>query len=104
LQGSTSERVRRLHLVATEVFVVKIFQPAPQLVLSCLIGGVRDDFGYTQDVLIHENRAIGTQGESQGIRWAAVDRNCFAVLLQPEDCLKGIVLELSYDDPLHRGI
>ena len=38
-----SSYVSKLHLVAAQVFVVQIFQPAPQFFLGRLIGGVRND-------------------------------------------------------------
>src|SRR6185437_8625845 len=80
--GSQNEqRDRRppdLHLITAQVFVVQVFEPAPQFLVGGFLGRSARDFRSLEYFLFDENGAIEPKREREGIAGPRIERHGLA--------------------------
>src|SRR2546425_5230710 len=96
-----SSGCRRLHLVSSNVLVVEVLQPLPQLFVADFVRSRAGDLGILQDFVFDINRAVHAQGQRQRVTGTRIDGDHLAGPLQPDQGVKRVVLEVVDDDLIH---
>src|SRR6185312_2958562 len=90
--------VPRLHLVAAHLVVVEAFEPAAQIFGGRGVRAIGVLAGAIKYLAADEDRAIGTQREGDGVRWPCVDGDGFALLVEPDGGVEGVLQQRTNDD------
>ncbi len=97
--------ITALHLVAAEVFVAQVFQHAPEFLAGAAFFGDRGrELRGLQHGIIHEDRAIEPQRQSERVARPRIDGDQFPVALNPDHREERVVLEFVHDHFLNSRI
>src|SRR5882672_7429529 len=92
-----STRAHNLHFVLSHLVRVEILEPlADSLRFPCVLRqvGVLRFFNH---VALHEDRGPGAQRQRDRVARARVDRDDFAVVVEKDESIEGIVLQIRDD-------
>src|SRR5262249_12112291 len=92
------------HSIAAEVLVGEVNEPLAKLFAGGFVANGARNLGVLEDALVHEDGAIGAEGEGQGVAGTGVDGHALAVALHPDERVKGVFAEVVDDDLLHLDV